>query len=82
MAFDGIDRDTDDLHTALFEFRLQAAHGAEFGGADRRKILRMRKQDRPAIANPVVKAYRTMGGLGGEVGRYIVDTQAHLVLSP
>ncbi|WP_267889669.1 hypothetical protein [Agrobacterium pusense] len=42
----------------------------------------MRKQDRPAVANPVVKAYRTMGGLGGEVGRYIVDTQAYLVLSP
>ncbi|MNY26136.1 hypothetical protein D3C86_1599670 [compost metagenome] len=82
MAFNRIDRNADDLHAAFFEFRLQAAHRTKFRRADGREIFRMRKQDRPTVADPVVKAHRTMGGLGGEVWCYIVDTQAHLMLSP
>ncbi|QTK78653.1 hypothetical protein AT6N2_C0807 [Agrobacterium tumefaciens] len=82
MALDRINRDANDLDATLLKFRLQSAHRAKFRRANRREILRMRKQHRPAVTDPVVKAHRTMCGLGREVGCYIVDTQAHLMLSP
>ena len=47
----------------------------EFGGANRREILGMTEQNRPAIADPVVKADRTLAGFGGEIRNRIIDAQ-------
>ena len=55
---DRIDAQTDDLGVAPIELRFEPGHVAEFGCADRRKVLRMAKQDRPAATDPVVKADR------------------------
>ncbi len=61
------------LHVALLEFRLEPGHVAEFGGADRREILRVRKQDGPAVADPFVEIDRALGGFGREIRRFVVD---------
>ena len=63
----------DDLAVALFEFRLQSRHVAEFGGADRGKIFGMRKQHGPAVADPLVESDRALRGFGGEIGCCVID---------
>ena len=65
----------DDLAVALGEFRLQPGHVAEFGGAHRREVFGMRKQDGPAVADPFVKVDRALRGFGGEIGRGVVDAR-------
>ena len=55
--------------------RLQPGHVAEFGRADRREILRVREQDRPAVADPVVEVDRPLGRLGREIRRLVIDAQ-------
>ena len=53
--------------------RLQAGHVTEFRGAHGRKILRVRKQDGPPVANPFVKVDRALRGFGREIGGRIID---------
>ena len=38
----------------------------------------MAEQDRPAVADPLVEPDRSLGGVGLEVGRGVVDAQAHV----
>ena len=66
---DRVDAEADDLGVALFEFRLEPGHVAEFRGAHRREILRVRKQDGPAIADPFVKIDGALRGFSGEIRR-------------
>ena len=54
-----VDRQPDDLHIAPVELRLDPGHVAQFGRADRGEVLRMREQDRPRIADPVVEMNAT-----------------------
>ena len=75
VAADRVDAQPDDLGVALGEFRLQPGHVAEFGGADRSEVLGMRKQDRPAVADPFVKVDGALRGFGGEVGGVVVDAR-------
>ena len=51
-----IDRQPDDLDVSSLEVRFDLRHVAELRRADRRKILRVRKQNRPGIADPIVEA--------------------------
>jgi hypothetical protein len=67
-----VDAQPDNLAVSLCEFGLQAGHVAEFGGANGSKVLRMRKQDGPAIADPFVEGYGTLGRLRREIRGYIV----------
>jgi predicted metal-dependent enzyme (double-stranded beta helix superfamily) len=76
-SFMAIDAEADDLRVALVEFGLQPGHIAELGRADRGEILRVREQDRPATADPVVEPDGAFGGLGGEVRCLGVDSQRH-----
>jgi hypothetical protein len=66
-----VDAQADDLRVALVELGLELRHVAELGRADRREILRMRKQDRPAVADPFVKADAALRRLRGEIGYLI-----------
>jgi len=68
VLVDGVDGQADDLDAALVEFRLDLGHVAEFGGADRREVLRMRKQHHPVVANPIVEADLAFGGLCSKSG--------------
>ena len=65
----------DDLAIALLEFRLQPGHVAQFGGAHRRKVLGMREQDGPAVADPFVEVDRALRSFGREIGSFVVDAQ-------
>ena len=62
----------DNLAVPLCEFGLQPGHVAEFGGANGSKVLRVRKQDRPAIADPFVEGYGAFGGLRRKIRGYII----------
>src|SRR6185312_1168723 len=80
VTVDWVDRNADDLHAALVELRLDLGHVAKLCRADRSEVLRMRKQDRPAIADPVVELDFAFGGLRLEIGRRIANGKCHLDL--
>ena len=75
VIFDWVDAQADDLCVALVELRLQPRHVAELGRADRREVLGMREQYRPAIANPAMEVDRALGCLGREIRRFGIDSQ-------
>ena len=75
---DGIDAQADNFCVALGELRLQPGHVAEFGGAHGSEILRMRKQDSPAVADPFVKVDGALGGFRSEVRSFGIDAQRHV----
>src|SRR5207247_5920621 len=65
------------LDAALVEFRLQLRENAEFGGADRREILRVREQQCPIGADPVVEFDLALGGLGFEIRGECANLECH-----
>src|SRR5215212_4451256 len=73
----GIEAKAHQLDAALVEFRLQLRESAEFGGANRREILRVREQKRPAIADPIVEFDCSFGGLGFEIGGGRANLECH-----
>ena len=73
-----VDGEADDLGVALGEFGLDPRHVAELGRAHRRVVLRVREQDRPAVADPVVEMDRPLRRFGGEIGGNVVDAQGHV----
>src|SRR6266545_6894431 len=77
MPVDGIDAQAHQLDAALVEFRLQLRESAEFGRANRREILRVREQKRPAIADPIVEFDCSFGGLGFEIGGGCANLECH-----
>ena len=78
---DGIDGKPHQLDAALVEFRLQPGQRAEFGGADRGEILRMREQQRPAVADPVVEFDLAFGGFGLEIRGHSAYLESHVSTS-
>src|SRR6516225_4129026 len=66
-----------DLAVALVELRFQPRHVTEFGRAYRSEILRMREQDRPSIADPLMEVDDALGSLRIEVRNFGVDSQRH-----
>src|SRR5215208_7299037 len=50
---------------------------SELGGADRCEIFRVRKQHRPAIADPVVEADLAFGCFRFEIRGRVVDCKTH-----
>ena len=80
MLFDAIDGNAHHLGAALFPFIGKLGDRTEFGCANGGKILGVRKQDRPAVANPVVQADRALIGFDGQIGDGIVDAQGHNIL--
>ena len=68
VLVDGIDAQAHQLDAALVEFRLQLCESAELGGAHRREVLRVREQERPAVADPVVELDFSLGGSASKSG--------------
>src|SRR5437899_7720213 len=69
-----VDAQPDNFGVSLGEFRLEPRHIAEFGGAHGSKVFRVGKQDRPAVADPFVKADRALRGSGSEIGGCFIDS--------
>ena len=69
-----VNAQADNFAVAFFEFRLQLRHVAQFGSANRREILGVGKQYGPAIAYPFMEINAALGGGGGEIGRFIIDS--------
>ena len=67
VRHDVVDRQPDELDVASLELRLQQRDLAQLGGADRREVARMREQQAPAGAEPLVKADPAARGFRGEV---------------
>ena len=87
MAVDRVDREPDHLDAPAVELGLDLRHVAELGRAHRRVVLRVRKHDRPGVADPVVEADPTLRRLRLEVRCRVANPQAHpssslFVLSP
>src|SRR5258706_5120745 len=74
---DRIDRKPDRLDAAPVELRLEPRHVPELGGAHRREVAWVREQNRPAVADPFVKADRSFGRDGGEIGGGISELETH-----
>ena len=73
VALDGIDGEADDLGSALGELAFEASHGAELGGADGGEVLGVGEEDGPVVTDPLVEVDGALGGVGGEVGCFVVD---------
>src|SRR5262249_44947565 len=71
-----------DLHVSAVELGLDLRHVAEFGGADRGEVLRMREEDGPGVADPVMETDRAFRGLSLEVRGGIAELKSHLLLLP
>src|SRR5262249_49961167 len=74
---DRVDRQTDRLHVALVEFRLEPRDVAELGRAHGREVARMREEDGPARADPVVEFDLALRGVRGEIGSDVSEPQRH-----
>src|SRR5690348_8313563 len=75
-----VDADADDLRVALVEFGLQARHRAELRRADGGEVLRMRKQNGPGIADPVVESNLALRGVRREIRGHVTDAYRHVTL--
>src|SRR5208282_5552072 len=69
----------DDLHAALVEFGLDLGHVAELCGADWREVLRVGKQHRPPVANPIVETDLALSGLRFEIRGCIIERKSHRI---
>ncbi|MNY41309.1 hypothetical protein D3C86_1761150 [compost metagenome] len=78
MVADRVDAQPENLGVALVELWLEFGQITQFSGADRREIFRMRKQDRPAVTDPLMKVERAFGGVGGEIRRFVANTDCHV----
>src|SRR5882762_1853882 len=72
-----IDAEDQDLRVAFRELVLEPGHVAEFGRANRREILRVRKKNRPAIADPFMKADWSLCRFRREIRRFVAKSQCH-----
>src|SRR5207253_9038151 len=72
-----VDAQADDLGVAPVEVRLESRHIAQLRRAHGREVLRVREQDRPFVADPLVKMDRALGRLGGEIGGFVAYADRH-----
>src|SRR5712691_9169972 len=80
MLVDGIDAESHQLDAALVEFRLKLGQGAKLGGANRSEILRVREQQCPAVADPVMEFDLAVGGFSLEIRGHRANLQSHIYL--
>ena len=81
MSVARVDAEADELRAALGELGLDLRHVAELGGADRGEVLRVGKQDRPLVADPLVKTDLAVRRFSAEVGSSVVEAQGHEFLA-
>lgn len=67
VVLEAVGGDSDDFDVARGKVFGSACNLAELGRADGREVARVREQDSPRVANPLVELDRTGGCLGFEV---------------
>src|SRR4029434_3737837 len=72
---------TDDLAVSFIELRLEAGHVAKLGCTHGSEIFRVGKQNRPTIANPLVKVNFAARSLRRKIRRNIVYSDSHCLFS-
>lgn len=65
------------LDAALLELRQQLGHAGKLGGADRGEVGRVREEDGPRVVDVLVEVDRAVGGVRGEVGRFVAEQERH-----
>src|SRR5882724_11197051 len=80
MLVDGIDAESHQLDAALVEFRLKLGQGAKLGGRHRSEILRVREQQCPAVADPVMEFELAVGRFSLEIRGNTAKLQSHIYL--
>ena len=73
VVFDLIDAQSDDLAPALRKLVVHLRDVAELRLAHRREVLRMGKEHRPSVADPLVETDLSMARVRLEVRSCIVD---------
>src|SRR5690606_9963601 len=68
VIVDRVDAEADHLDVALVEFGLELGHRAQLGGADRGEVPGVGEEHAPGVAEPLVEADASGGGVGFEVG--------------
>lgn len=76
VRVDVVGAQTDQLHAARGELRLQLSKGAQLRGADWGEVIRVREEDGPLGADELVEVDGTVGGLSIEVGGNGAQTEA------
>src|SRR5882672_9247384 len=74
---DRINAQADDFHVTLVKLGLDPSHIAEFGRAHRCKVLRVREQHDPRIANPIMEVNFSFCRLRFEVRGSITNLKSH-----
>ncbi len=80
MGADVVDGQADQLGIALVELRLAGREGSELGGAHRGEVLGVGEEDAPAVPEELVEVDGALGGLGGEVGSGVPESDCHVML--
>src|ERR1700761_6246794 len=75
MVPDRVHAKADDLGTTPGEVVLQIRHRAKLGGTHWRKVLWMREENCPIVANPFMEVNRAMSRFCNEIRSNIVDTE-------
>ena len=71
---------TYELHASLIELRLHLRERAQLRRTHGSKVGRVREQNGPFVADPLMKINVALGGFGGEVGRGAAEAEARLLL--
>ena len=77
MIVHGIDRNSDQLDTALVELMFHLGHGAELRGAYWCEVLGMREEHHPGALDIIVEPDPAFGGVGLEIGCGVAELQGH-----
>ncbi|MCY1451313.1 hypothetical protein D9M68_845690 [compost metagenome] len=72
-----VDGQGDGLHATGGELVLQLGGEAEFGGAHRREVGRVREEHAPAAAQPFMEADAAFAGVLFEVGGDVAEADTH-----
>lgn len=67
MSLDRIRRQSDQFHATLGELRLILCQSRQLCGAHGSVVFRMREQDGPFVANPLMEVDEAQGGLSLEI---------------
>jgi hypothetical protein len=73
MIVDVVDTESNNFTISHVKFRLEQGHIAQFGGAHRSEIFRMRKHDGPAVADPLVKVNFTLCGHRSKIWCLVIN---------
>jgi hypothetical protein len=77
VVVDAVDTQRHDLDAALRKLVLELGHRAQFRGAYGRKVLGVREEHDPVVANPLVKADRPLGRLRREIRYHVSKSDCH-----